>query len=318
MKTRLAPISGLLFMAMTFLLIGCKTGSHKAAAACESRKTANPINIDGEIGANERRDSHGNKIEVADWSDEKKAACLFQPPLEEKPSTPPTENEVLMVGVDWDGTPKQQVVHAYKSRDLKDHALVVGAGATLTILESVDGASRVHFLTDAKTPDYKTTIPQVSAIGWIKSEEVVHISKTMKHLGAIRQYLETVDLAILAELPNGKIDRMAHSPWQDDMRKQVQHKGLTGLGLELWSETQPADHFVRMYVRCNILGTKQLSFASIGPTLTIQLPEQDIRLEWYIHTGSQSLDEKIIAIIKEKAKTFQKPGSSGRNPAAHP
>jgi hypothetical protein len=53
-----------------------------------------------------------------------------------------------------------------QTKKLAEHKLAVRAGAILTILESVEGASRVHFATDAQTPDYKITIKQYEAIGW--------------------------------------------------------------------------------------------------------------------------------------------------------
>ena len=87
---------------------------------------------------------------------------------------------VLKVGVAKDGMLKQQVVRAYKTKTLAEHSLVVRAGATLTILESVDGASRVHFATEAKTPDYKTTIKQSEAIGWVATDEIVRIKGKQK------------------------------------------------------------------------------------------------------------------------------------------
>jgi hypothetical protein len=84
---------------------------------------------------------------------------------------------VLKVGVDKDGMLKQQVVHAYRTKDLIEVKLVVHAGATLSILESVDSASRVHFSTDAWTSDYKTTIKQSEAIGWIATDEIVRTKR---------------------------------------------------------------------------------------------------------------------------------------------
>lgn len=110
-----------------------------------------------------------------------------QPPVE-KLSTPVQEqsiatdtNVVLKVGVAKDGMLKQQVVHAYKTNKLAEHKLVVRAGATLTILESLDGASLVHFLSEARTPDYKAEIPQAEATGWIANKEIVRINKEKRN-----------------------------------------------------------------------------------------------------------------------------------------
>ena len=91
------------------------------------------------------------------------------------PSIPTDTNVVLKVGVTKDGMLKQQTVHAYKTQKLAERKLAVRAGASLTILESVDGASRVHFATDAYTSDYKSSIKQSEAIGWIATDEIVHI-----------------------------------------------------------------------------------------------------------------------------------------------
>lgn len=142
------------------------------------------------------------------------------------------------------------------------------------------------------------------------SAEPSKTSVLPEHRNAIEQYLESVDKAILTDLPNGKVDRMTRCPWRDAMRRQFQDKGLTGLGIELWSETKPVDNFVRLHLRCNVLGLRQIPIATIEPTLTIPVPERDIRLDWYINTGDESLDERVIAIAKEKAKAFQQ-GAEG-------
>jgi hypothetical protein len=92
-----------------------------------------------------------------------------------EPSSATETNVVLKVGVAPDGMLKQQVVHAYTTRELKKHKLVVRAGASLDILESEGKASRVHFSTQAWTPDYKTEIPQTDASGWIATEDIVRI-----------------------------------------------------------------------------------------------------------------------------------------------
>ena len=92
-----------------------------------------------------------------------------------EPSSATETNVVLKVGVAPDGMLKQQVVHAYKTRELKEHKLVVRAGASLDILESEGKASRVHFSTKAWTPDYKTEIPQNDASGWIATKDIVKI-----------------------------------------------------------------------------------------------------------------------------------------------
>jgi hypothetical protein len=130
-------------------------------------------------------------------------------------------------------------------------------------------------------------------------------SSMPNHMGIISQYLEAVDKAILADLPNGKIDQMTRSSWRDEMQKQFRDTDTSSLGISLWSETQPVDNFVRLRIQCNILGLKQIPFASISPTLTIPVPDRNIRFEWYITTGNESLDKEIISIAKEKADIFQ-------------
>ena len=136
---------------------------------------------------------------------------------------------VLMVGVGKDGGLKQQVVHAYKTKELKEHLLVVRAGATLTILESTDGVSRVHFMTNAWTPDYKATIPQSGAIGWIATDEIVRIEKKQdnaqlkdRSTANVSDMNEAVSLGIAAMI------EQSHYPKQEYTlisAQQIFHKG---------------------------------------------------------------------------------------------
>lgn len=139
----------------------------------------------------------------------------------------------------------------------------------------------------------KPVIPQTTA------------NNLAKHKKTIQQYFEVVDMALIAELPKGKIDRMTRSPWQDKMQKQFQNGDPTRVGIELWSETNPSNNVIRLRVRCNVLGLDQIPIATIEPTLSIPVQERGIRLDWYISTGNKLLDERFAAIAGEKAEFFK-------------
>jgi hypothetical protein len=86
-----------------------------------------------------------------------------------------------MVGVATNGVQIVQYVHVYSANDLKKPAFIVPAGSALRILDSTDGATKVQFLTEAWTSDYKGVVKQADAIGWISTDKIVSVKKPFNY-----------------------------------------------------------------------------------------------------------------------------------------
>jgi enterochelin esterase family protein len=113
-------------------------------------------------------------------------------------------------------------------------------------------------------------------------------------------YLSGMEQAIRTELPDGELPPgLERTDWRGQLRHQQADPGFHGYSMVLWRQANGGG-VVRQQVRCTVLCRGQVSLATVGPDLTIDLPARDLRLEWTIRTGQADLDKKITRIVRQR------------------
>ncbi len=78
-------------------------------------------------------------------------------------------------------------------------------------------------------------------------------------------------------------------------RTSAREDSAYGYHIPLWQESGPT---IFHSVACNVLPIHQISFSSISPTRSLEVPEAGIRLDWFVNTGEDALDQQILEIIE--------------------
>jgi|GEM_PF-236498 len=117
----------------------------------------------------------------------------------------------------------------------------------------------------------------------------------------IESYLATIEQAIEAQLPaDGVIPGLEKVDWRGQLRRQQADPDFYGYSVALWRQANGGG-LIERQVRCTILCHGQVSLATAGPDLVIDIPARDLRAEWIIRTEEADLDERIRRVVRERA-----------------
>jgi hypothetical protein len=115
----------------------------------------------------------------------------------------------------------------------------------------------------------------------------------------IRKYIRLIENDLSPLLKDHPV--LTSSDWQPALATQAKEKSLWAYHLTLWEETNdPHIHTIT----CNITPINRVSTASIPPTMSIEVEEASIRLDWFINTGMYDLDIQILKTIHNISQDF--------------
>ncbi len=165
--------------------------------------------------------------------------------------------------------------------------LAITGGFTLLVVIAVIGlAAGSGFAVQLGAVSYKIE-------NWhIKSQITDPLAHLYTRLPNLRAYLQKIQNDI--EPLMAETD-LVPNDWEADMKRQAARED-TGFHLQLWRETAST---ISRSVTCNIRLYDQFLTTAINPTITIDLPQEHLRLDWFVNTGDDGLDAEILAIIQE-------------------
>jgi hypothetical protein len=83
--------------------------------------------------------------------------------------------------------------------------------------------------------------------------------------------------------------------WEADLERQAARHD-PGFSLLLWREKGST---IYRSVQCNVRLYNHFLNTAVNPTITIDLPQEQLHLDWFVTTGNEALDLEILAVIEE-------------------